>query len=37
MCAYHCAQQSYTTQHTAVLIFFPLIGIVGFNVPLDTL
>jgi len=24
-CAYHCAQMSYTTQHTAVLIIFPLI------------
>jgi len=25
MCAYHCAQLSYTTQHRAVLIIFPLI------------
>jgi len=25
VCAYHCAQLSYTTQHTAVLIIFSLI------------
>ena len=25
VCAYHCAQLSYTTQHRAVLIIFPLI------------
>jgi len=25
MCAYHCAQLSYTTQHRTVLIFFLLI------------
>ena len=25
MCAYHCVQMSYTTQHRAVLIIFPLI------------
>ena len=23
-CAYHCAQLSYTTQHGAILIIFPL-------------
>jgi len=25
VCAYHCAQLSYTTQHRTVLIIFPLI------------
>jgi len=25
VCAYHCVQLSYTTQHRAVLIIFPLI------------
>jgi len=25
MCAYHCAQLSYTTQHRTVVIIFPLI------------
>jgi len=25
MCAYHCAQLLYTTQHRAILIIFPLI------------
>jgi len=24
MCAYHCGQMSYTTQHRTVLIIFPL-------------
>jgi len=24
LCAYHCAPLSYTTQHAAVLIIFPL-------------
>jgi len=24
LCAYYCAQLSYTTQHTAVLVIFPL-------------